>query len=285
VDRYRESLRLVADRPGLRAWAADMVDLPWSDPAFSERMLLEHLSQEHDLASRRLVVIDAQVGKLLDWLDCGASDSTRHRLLDLTCGPGLYAQFFARAGCQVTGVDISPASIRVAREITAGLRCEFIESDVAVMELPEGGFDAAIYLYGQAEVPKPDVLPEILRRIRSALRPGAPLALEIRIAARVPRTTGAGWHTGVDGLFGPGSQLVLSERGWDPESRATVERHHVIDVETGELTVLGGTERAFEDEEIAELLRKAGFPTVEFHPGWGGLDFERSADWQVVIGR
>ena len=27
-------------------------NIPWSDPAFSERMLKEHLSQEHDLASR-----------------------------------------------------------------------------------------------------------------------------------------------------------------------------------------------------------------------------------------
>jgi len=27
--------------------------IPWDDPAFSERMLKEHLSQEHDAASRR----------------------------------------------------------------------------------------------------------------------------------------------------------------------------------------------------------------------------------------
>ncbi|MBW7996213.1 MAG: hypothetical protein FVQ81_06515 [Candidatus Glassbacteria bacterium] len=26
--------------------------IPWNDPAFSRRMLIEHLSQEHDLASR-----------------------------------------------------------------------------------------------------------------------------------------------------------------------------------------------------------------------------------------
>ncbi len=29
-------------------------NIPWNDPEFSERMLLEHLTQEHDLASRRL---------------------------------------------------------------------------------------------------------------------------------------------------------------------------------------------------------------------------------------
>ena len=35
--------------------------IPWNDPDFSERMLAEHLSQDHDLASRRCVWIDRQV--------------------------------------------------------------------------------------------------------------------------------------------------------------------------------------------------------------------------------
>ena len=36
-------------------------NLPWDDPAFSQRMLAEHLSQQHDRASRRAATIDAQV--------------------------------------------------------------------------------------------------------------------------------------------------------------------------------------------------------------------------------
>ena len=35
------------------AWA-EGENIPWDDPAFSERMLAEHLSQKHNLASRRL---------------------------------------------------------------------------------------------------------------------------------------------------------------------------------------------------------------------------------------
>ena len=35
--------------------------IPWHDPALSWRMLAEHLSQEHDAASRRLVVIERHV--------------------------------------------------------------------------------------------------------------------------------------------------------------------------------------------------------------------------------
>jgi len=32
--------------------------IPWDDPDFSRRMLAEHLSQEHDMASRRVEWID-----------------------------------------------------------------------------------------------------------------------------------------------------------------------------------------------------------------------------------
>ena len=36
-------------------------NIPWNDPAFSERMLEEHLTQDHDAASRRLEVIEEHV--------------------------------------------------------------------------------------------------------------------------------------------------------------------------------------------------------------------------------
>jgi SAM-dependent methyltransferase len=281
VDTYRESLRRIADRAPLRAWAPDMTDLPWGDPAFSERMLLEHLSQDHELASRKLDTIDHQVERLVDWLGIGAGDA----VLDVTCGPGLFARTFARRGIAVTGVDIAPAAIRHAREITAGMDCTFIESDVRSVELPEQAFDGAVYLYGQCEVARPDDLTAILSRVRRALRPGARLAVEARVASAIARSTGTAWHAGSDGLFGPGVQLVLTERGWDDRARATVERHHVLAVDTGAINVIGATARALEPTELASIFAEAGFPSVELHPGWDGLEFDASPDWLVAIGR
>jgi hypothetical protein len=35
--------------------------IPWNDPDFSQRMLLEHLSQEHEGASRRFETIDQHI--------------------------------------------------------------------------------------------------------------------------------------------------------------------------------------------------------------------------------
>jgi hypothetical protein len=43
--------------------------IPWNEPGFSERMLREHLSQEHDAASRRREKVQQQVRR---------SDSSLH---------------------------------------------------------------------------------------------------------------------------------------------------------------------------------------------------------------
>jgi hypothetical protein len=92
--------RLVADlaavygRPQPPIPWRDGVNLPWDEPAFSERMLAQHLDQSHGAASRRLPEIKAQVEIMAGWLDLRPGT----RLLDVTCGPGLYSAEFARRG-------------------------------------------------------------------------------------------------------------------------------------------------------------------------------------------
>src|ERR1035437_6575422 len=244
-------------------------------------MLGEHLTQDHELASRRLDTIDGQVEMLLGWLGLGSG----RPLLARTGGPGPVARACARRGVAVTGVDIAPAAIRHAIEITGGLPCTFIEADARAVPLPVAEFDAAIYLYGQPGVPVPEDQREILNRMRRSLRPGAPIVLEVRDAAVVDRRPAIRWWTGTRGLFGRDEKLVLTERIWDEDARATGGRGIVLDIETGALTTFGVTERAYETGEVEALLAGAGFPTVEFHPGWDGLDFDDSATWMVAIGR
>ena len=41
-------------------------NIPWSEPSFSERMLREHLSQDHDLASRRIENVNRHVAWIHD---------------------------------------------------------------------------------------------------------------------------------------------------------------------------------------------------------------------------
>jgi hypothetical protein len=62
-------------------------NVPWNDPDFSERMLAEHLSQEHDLASRRSATIDAATGAVSS---CALSNEaySEEELDDALCSVG-----------------------------------------------------------------------------------------------------------------------------------------------------------------------------------------------------
>ncbi|OGO54838.1 MAG: hypothetical protein A2V85_16825 [Chloroflexi bacterium RBG_16_72_14] len=280
-DRALAALAAIAAHGPLRAWDEGTTDLPWADPAFSERMLREHLDQRHDLASRRGATIERQVDRLVAWLGLRPGMS----LLDLTCGPGLVARAFAERGIVVTGVDVAPAAIRYARELNTGLACTFVQADVRTVQLPAYAFDAAVYLYGQCAVLRPPDLRQTLARVRAALRPGAVLALEAREAARVDRGAGTSWWSGADDLWGVGRHLVLAEHGWDEDAGATVERYHVVTEATGELSVHGVTERALEPETLRAVLAEAGFPAVDLHPAWDGLTFDDAADWVVAVCR
>ncbi len=191
----------------------DGANLPWDDPAFSERMLAEHLDQSHGAASRPLPEIRGQVQQMIAWL--GLKPGAR--LLDVTCGPGLYAREFAQQGIAVTGVDFGPAALRHARQLCADLPCEFIQGDVRDMALAGRDFAAAIYLYGQFTVLRPAESLDVLRRIHAALRPGGRLLIEILDDDRFDKRNSSWWHTGRGGLWGDFDYLHLGERAWDKE--------------------------------------------------------------------
>lgn len=96
------------------------------------------------------------------------------KILELGCGPGLYACRFAKDFPQVTtmGIDLSKRLIRRARERAASLQlrnCTFLEGDAQALDELESSVDAVIVSRLFLIVPdKEAVLAEIFR----VLRPG-----------------------------------------------------------------------------------------------------------------
>ena len=65
-------------------------------------------------------------------------------ILDVGCGPGKWVNFFAERGFKVTGVDISPWMIRLAKKrLKNGFktRVKFFVMDVAKLDLPDNFYD------------------------------------------------------------------------------------------------------------------------------------------------
>lgn len=83
----------------------------WDDPHIATQMLAAHLDPGTPPASRPPKVVEASVAWIVDRLGLQSGD----RLLDLGCGPGLYARRFASRRIRVTGIDISAGPIEHAK--------------------------------------------------------------------------------------------------------------------------------------------------------------------------
>ncbi len=251
-------------------------NIPWHDPGFSARMLHEHLSQDHDAASRRTATIDRQVA----WIHTALLAEAPTELLDLGCGPGLYTERLAALGHRCVGVDISPASIAFARAraafpraraATASDRLRYVEGDVRSADLGHG-YGLVMMLFGELNtLPRADA-EALLRRAHAALADGGILLLEPHTeeAVRAIGYEPATWSTAASGLFSDAPHLLLTESSWDEDALAATVRYLVVGAATAQVTRHAQTFAAYDEAAYRALLAQAGFADVRFVPSLTG---------------
>lgn len=246
-------------------------NIPWNEPSFSERMLKEHLSQEHDAASRR----NEQIERHVAWIQHALLHDAQSKVLDLGCGPGLYANRLARLGNTCYGVDFSPASIQYARETAQreNLDCTYNLCDLRTAEFGQG-YDLGMFIYGEFNVFRPEHTRLILNKLHAALKPGARLLLEISTfeATRRIGTGSASWYSSPSGLFSAQPYLCLEEAAWDEASRTSTTRYLIIDAASAAVSRFGASYQAYTDAEIETLLIQSGYNQVHFYPALGVED-------------
>jgi SAM-dependent methyltransferase len=262
-----------------RPWR-DGRQIPWNDPEFSERVLAVHLDPRTHMASRSPAVIRAHVDWLLELLSAEPPPGARPRhLLDLACGPGLYALALARAGLRVTGIDFSPAAVAHARSETAAAGLdgvEILEADLTA--LPAGllaslaPIDIATFWFGELASLTPPELRGLLGALAPAVAPGGLLVLESQPWDLFPRDEGTSWEACERSVFLDHPHLWLQEWSWDEDARAEITVHWLIDGRTGEIQRHAQTHQAYTDEELAGLLAGAGFDEPRFFPPITGVD-------------
>jgi len=262
----------------LQPWA-EGDKIPWNDPAFSQRMLKEHLSQKHDAASRRKSIIKKQIS----WIHDYVLAKTTSNILDLGCGPGLYSAELARLGHACSGIDFSPASIDYAVK-NSPETCNYTLGDVRTTRFGRG-YDLAMFIFGEFNVFTPADARQILKKACAALRPGGKLLLEIHTVDTVEQMGNqpSTWYSAESGLFSEKPHLCLMETFWDEAQTIATERFFIIDAETAEVTRYAASTIAYDEAQVTSMLREAGFSGVEFQPSLTGKAADGADEFYVVI--
>jgi len=255
----------------------------WTDPYVRRHVLHSHLSDETDDASRRSSRIDRSVR----WIASQISGSPLMRLLDLGCGPGLYAHRFAEMGWRVTGIDVSRSSIRHARRSRPrgdiSVRPpKFVLGDLRKFDTGVQ-YGAIVQIYGGFCVLSDVDRVRLLERIRSSLVDGGYFVFDAFTTKYTESHKEAdGWYVeDRDGFWHSGVHLVL-QKSVDYPSGVLLNRYTVIP-SFGRIKSFNFWYRPFDTESVVALLARSGFDDMRVFGGLEGEAIEAGGEWIGVV--
>jgi demethylmenaquinone methyltransferase/2-methoxy-6-polyprenyl-1,4-benzoquinol methylase len=203
--------------------------------------MFDRISPVYDAMNR---VMTAGLDRRWRRLTAEAVVAPGDEVLDACCGTGDLALAAERAGGRVTGLDFSERMLERARRKSASVR--WVRGDALALPFADGSFDAATVGFGIRNV---DDLEAGLRELVRVLRPGGRLGcLEITRPRGLLRPFFRLWFDGLVPLAGkvlPGGAAY---------------------------TYLPASVRRFPGpEDLAELMRRAGFEDVRWRLLGGGI--------------
>jgi SAM-dependent methyltransferase len=202
-------------------------------------------------------------------------------LLDVGCGVGGPARYFAERGCEVTGIDLSEEFVQVARSLTHKLKLDakahFRQGSALEMPFASGTFDGAYMIHvGMNIQDKAGVFREVAR----VLKRGARFAIFDIVrtgdaALKFPLPWAASSQTSFVVRVEDYRQALEAaglrtehERGRRPFAVEFIERRNAAIASAGSAPVLGvqllmGEQAPFMMKNVNEAIMKGNLEPVE----------------------
>ena len=253
----------------------------WTDPHIAKQMLSAHLDPNMDAASRRPETIE----RTTQWIAASVGLPPGGAVLDLGCGPGLYAERLARAGFAVTGVDFSQNSIDYAvkhareQQLPIQYRCQ------SYLDLDEPArYDAVLLIYGDYCPLSPELRAKLLANVRAALKPGGRFILDVTTPL-LHQKYGLknGWYAVGSGFWKPGPHLVL-EQGFAYPGDLFLDQYIVIE-DDGKISVYRNWFQDYTPETIRAELEAGGFAVESLWGDLTGTPLMPESEWIGVVAR
>ncbi len=246
----------IAQKPEIYTPGTSMM---WVDEYISTQLLETHLSQDIELASRKETTISSTIQWILSKVPGG-----RLHILDLGCGPGLYAEKLAECGHTVTGMDFSSNSIDYAKE-SAGrkkLDVSYVHQNYLALE-DENKYDLILLIFTDFGVLTPEQRKTLLGNIFRALKPGGRFIFDVlNELSEVKESESRSWELSEKGFWRGHPYLSITESFYYEKQRVTLNQHIIIDEHRG-TEVYRFWIHTFSNTELNAIISSAGFTTSE----------------------
>lgn len=235
----------------------------WTDEHISKQLLQVHLNTEIDLASRKQKTIQQTV----EWILHKADKNTPLEILDLGCGPGLYAELFAEEGHRVTGVDFSKSSIEYAQKEAKSkkLDIKYVHANYLELEMKEQSFDLVILIFTDMGVLLPEEREKMIRFAHSVLKPGGTFIFDVLNDREIEnKKSPKNWEVAKGGFWKPKPYLALSESFLYEQEKIILYQHVLVD-ENSKVDVYRFWTHFFSHSVLEKMLQKSGFEQFRFY--------------------
>ncbi|MCL2362529.1 MAG: class I SAM-dependent methyltransferase [Defluviitaleaceae bacterium] len=241
----------------------------WTDEHISKGLLEAHLSPDWDAATRK----HSTVQEIVKWISSVAPADKYPRLLDLGCGPGIYAEEFHKAGYQVTGMDISERSINYARDSAEKkkLSITYHCQNFCNMDFVEE-FDLATLIYFDfCTLPTKDRA-KTLANICKALKPGGLLIVEVHTPLQfADKEESKIWKYAQEGFFCAKPHITL-ESFYRYDEENTILNQYIIIPEQN-IRHINIWHHTFTEDEFSQDLAAAGLWVRTIYGSILGADY------------
>jgi SAM-dependent methyltransferase len=274
------TLREMQERPP--AFSVMTVAELWTDPHVSEQMLRYHLDGSVAISSETTEFIDAATAWLIETFRLAEGS----RVLDLGCGPGLYANRLARTGADVTGVDFASGSIAYARKAAAGagLPVTYLVEDYLAWQ-PSGRFDLAMMIMRDYCALSPDQRLALLRKIEPLLAPHGAFLFDVdSMPSLEARTESASYSHAPAGDFWSADTYFEFHNSFVYPDEAVALDKYVI-VEADRTRTIYNWIQCFSPESLASELARAGLAIETLLGDVAGRPFDPQSTQFAVVAR
>ena len=233
----------------------------WTDPYISKRLLECHINSDNDMASRSNDKIDL----VIDWIESQAG-AKHMSILDLGCGPGLYAEKLAGKSHNVTGVDFSSGSIAYAKKVTEKNKSNIAYFCMDYLNIDFiNTFDLVILIYLDFCVLKPHERKVVLDNVYRSLKDGGLFIFDVVNSKNIERKIlKQSWEVCQKGFWKDEPYIVLNN-GYHYKDKKVLLSQHILITEDEEVETYHFWSTYYDYDDLEKILRGSEFRNIRSH--------------------
>lgn len=249
----------------------------WTEEYIAKQMLQAHLNPNFDGASRRILIIDETVGFL-------AKNVLKENsmILDLGCGPGLYAERLCKRGHKVTGIDFSRNTINYARKSAEkqGLNIEYECINLFELNYFEK-YDVVMQVYGEINTFSDIERDKLFDIVKNALKPNGLFIFDVSTPI-LRRKCGLrkNWYVSESG-FWRGKPHIVLEEGFEYDDDIWLDQYIVAD--NNGVQVYRNWFHDYTIEKIRRIVQSCGLKIINVMGSLSGEALKEDSEWIAVI--